>query len=92
MTRKQRIEALEYLQSYYVIVIDYHYTQKPCEMNFRIGNLSRSQAYYLFNQRLISKLDFKKSVNVTRFTINEKGEQRLKQLKDKHEYFNQKKK
>ena len=90
MTRKQRIESLEYMQEYNLLIKDYHFTQSVEQMNIVVsGNLKDYQIKYLFNQRAIvrKKVDDKGN---TWFKLSLVGEQKLKLLKGKEEYLNKK--
>jgi len=90
MIRKQRIEALEYMQEYNLLIKDYHFTQSVEQMNIVVyGNLKDYQIKYLFNQRAIvrKKVDEK---NNTWFKLSLVGEQKLNLLKGKEEYFKRK--
>ena len=90
MTRKQRIEALGYMQEYNLLIKDYHFTQSVEKMNIVVsGILKDYQIKYLFNQRAIvrKKVDEK---NNTWFKLSLVGEQKLKLLKIKDEYLNKK--
>lgn len=100
MTRKQRIEALEYFYSKigenlkFLVILDYHHTKKANELNFESldNQINREKFSYLYSSKLIHRIAYNLEQGRHIFTINEKGEQKLKQLKGKHEYFNQKKK
>lgn len=90
MTRKQRIETLEYFESYNLLIKDYHHTQQVEQMNIVVcGILTNYQIKYLLNQRAIVRKKVDESNN-TWFKLSLKGKEKLRQLKGKEQYFKQK--
>ena len=95
MKRQQRIEALEYFTQHHLTIYGYHHTKKASELTFdsEHGLIDRAMFNYLYSGKLICRFGWRNESRTAHlFMLSTKGHQKLKQLKGKHEYFNQKKK
>lgn len=93
MKRQQRIEALEYFDKHFLTTYNYHHTKKADELEFASENniVSRAMFNYLYTGKLICRYGCKNESRTAHlFMLSTRGHQRLRKLKDKHIYFNQK--
>lgn len=95
MKREQRIEALEYFDKHFLTIYHYHHTKKADELEYHFQStgiiFTRAMFSYLYTGKLICRYGYKpESKSAHLFMLSTRGHERLRKLKDKHIYFNNK--